>query len=101
MLEDLQQNANNGIVATIKDRYFNAACATPAAIFPVLMKLAGAHLKKITYKTTFEKRIGMLYDKITMGNDPIPNRLSLEEQGIFILGYYHQVQARYVKKEEK
>ena len=101
VLEDLQQNANNGIVATIKDRYFNAACATPAAIFPVLMKLAGAHLKKITYKTTFEKRIGMLYDKITMGNDPIPNRLSLEEQGIFILGYYHQVQARYVKKEEK
>ncbi len=101
VLEDLQQNANNGIVATIKDRYFNAACATPAAIFPVLMKLAGAHLKKVTYKTTFEKRIGMLYDKITMGNDPIPNRLSLEEQGIFILGYYHQVQARYVKKEEK
>lgn len=43
VLEDLQQNANNGIVATIKDRYFNAACATPAAIFPVLMKLAGAH----------------------------------------------------------
>lgn len=40
----------------------------------------------------------MLYDKITMENDPIPNRLSLEEQGVFILGYYHQVQAHYVKK---
>lgn len=50
VLEDLQQNANNGIVATIKDRYFNAACATPAAIFPVLMKLAGAHLKKLHIK---------------------------------------------------
>ena len=101
VLEDLQQNANNGIVATIKDRYFNAACATPAAMFPILMKLAGAHLKKAKYKTTFEKRIGILYDKITMENDPIPNRLSLEEQGVFILGYYHQVQDRYVKKEEK
>lgn len=101
VLEDLQQNANKGIVATIKDRYFNAACATPAAIFPILMKLAGAHLKKSTYKIAFEKRIGALYDKITMENSPIPNRLSLEEQGIFILGYYHQVQSRYAKKEEK
>jgi len=30
-----------------------------------------------------------------------PRRLSLEEQGMFILGYYHQVQKRYEKKEEK
>lgn len=45
-----------------------------------------------------EKQIGLLWDKLAMDEQPIPIRLSLEEQGIFIMGYYHQVQA---KKEEK
>lgn len=44
VLENIQQSANPGINSTIKDRYFNSACATPAAVFPVLWKLANAHL---------------------------------------------------------
>ena len=34
VLEAIQEDANPGINATIKDKYFNSACATPAAIFP-------------------------------------------------------------------
>lgn len=41
-----------------------------------------------------EKQIGLLWDKLAMDEQPIPIRLSLEEQGIFIMGYYHQVQAK-------
>lgn len=36
-----------------------------------------------------------------MNGQPIPARMNLTDQGLFILGYYHQTQKRYVKKEEK
>lgn len=101
VLERLQKEVNPGIVSTIKDKFFNAACSTPAMIFPILIKLAGAHLKKSEYKISNEQKIRLLFDKIKMDGQPIPTRLSLEEQGIFIMGYYHQVQAFYAKKEEK
>ena len=39
VLETIQSVANPGINATIKDRYFNSACATPATAFPTLVKL--------------------------------------------------------------
>lgn len=44
VLENIQKSANHGINSTIKDRYFNSACATPAAVFPLLWKLTNAHL---------------------------------------------------------
>lgn len=105
VLEDLQQKANGDLNSTIKDRYFNSACEMPSITFPVLMKLAQHHLKKLTskpgLKVNFEKDIGKLGDKIEMRDRHLPVHLSLEDQGKFILGYYHQVQTRYQKKEEK
>ncbi len=97
VLEGAQQAANPGINATIKDRFFNSACATPAAVFPILLKLSNSHLKKMeTGKTVYwTRQIGELTDKL--GTD-FPARLSLQEQGAFILGYYHQTQKRYEKK---
>lgn len=101
VLENLQECANPGINSTIKDRYFNAACATPGIIFPVLMRLARSHMKKLSAQKglviSFEKEITQLLGAI----DEIPTRLPLVEQGEFILGYYHQLQYRYTKKEEK
>ena len=47
LLEAIQASANPGINATIKDKYFNSAAATPAVIFPVLINLAQKHLKKL------------------------------------------------------
>lgn len=105
VLENLQEAANPGINSTIKDRYFNAACASPSVTFPVLLKLGNMHLKKISAQkgtvVYFEKLIGGLMDKLEVGMQACPTRLSLPEQGEFILGYYHQVQKRYEKKEEK
>lgn len=101
VLEELQEKANPGINSTIKDKYFNSASATPAIVFPVLLHLARSHQKKLSDKKgmyiLFEKSITDLLGKIKQ----IPKRLSLIDQGEFILGYYHQVQYRFSKKEEK
>ncbi len=109
VLEEIQEKANPGINATIKDRYFNSACATPAVVFPILFRLKNSHMKKITDKGTeihYEKLLGDLQTRITVTEGQTtayPKRLTLEEQGMFILGYYHQTQKRYEKnnKEEK
>lgn len=106
VLENIQLSANHGINSTIKDRYFNSACATPAAVFPLLWKLTNAHLGKLDQPKAayFKKKLGMLMDKIAMPDTgtPLPHRLTLDEQGAFVLGYYQETQARYAgKKEEK
>ena len=102
VLETIQKDANSGINTTIRDRYFNSACATPASVFPTLIKLKNSHIKKLEResggtKIYYEKMLTELMGKI----EKFPRRLSLEEQGKFRLGYYHQVQKKYEKKEEK
>ena len=102
VLESIQTDANPGIKSTIRDRYFNSACATPASVFPVLFKLKNSHIKKLerekeSAKVYYEKLLTQIVSKLEM----YPKRLSLEEQGRFILGYYHQMQKKYEKREEK
>lgn len=100
VLEAIQKKANPTIGITIKDQYFNSACATPAAIFPILIKLKNSHIKKVEreygviIKNSYEKKLGILL----LHFKEFPKQLTLEEQGQFILGYYHQ---RYEKKEDK
>lgn len=88
------------INTTIRDKYFNSAAATPAMIFPILDNLAQKHMRKLSagLKISFDKQIGQIKNCLGESN---PIRLSLPEQGSFYLGYYHQKQARYTKKEEK
>lgn len=106
VLEAIQEDASPGINATIKDRYFNSACAAPASVFPILLKLKNSHIRKLEAgrRIFYEKMLTGLQGMIEVENDQpaaFPRRLSLEEQGMFILGYYHQVQKRFEKKEEK
>lgn len=112
VLEQIQEAAYEKINTTIKDRYFNAACATPASIFPILLKLKNSHIRKLESGgkskgmiVNFEKLLGSLQDKIVISENEsaYPKRLSLEDQGLFILGYYHQNQRKYEGKkvEEK
>ena len=103
VLETIQEAANPGINATIKDKYFNSAAATPAVIFPILINLAQKHLKKLRGSNTglvifYEKQLTELCSRL---GESYPARMSLPQQGAFQLGYYHQTQARYQKKEEK
>lgn len=99
VLEMVQDEANPELNTTIRDKYFNAACATPASVFPVLIKLKNSHIRKIGRqkegaKIYFERLLTELMGKLS----DYPRQLNLEEQGRFILGYYHQVQKRYEKK---
>ncbi len=108
ILEFIQKDVNPGINTTIRDRYFNSACTTPASVFPVLIKLKNSHIKKLERESGGTK---IYYEKLLtelMGNLAVegkgtgfPRRLSLEEQGKFMLGYYHQTQKKYEKKEDK
>ena len=99
VLEAVQSAANPGINATIKDRYFNSASATPSIVFPTLLNLSEKHRKKLTagQRIHYEKQIMEL---LAVLGESFPARLSLPQQGTFQLGYYHQTQERYQKKEE-
>lgn len=98
VLEDVQSMASPGLNATIKDRYFNSACATPAVVFPTLLKLAQKHLQKLSTGSSiyFNQQITNLMSRM---NAPFPARMTLPEQGAFEIGYYHQTQKRYEKKQ--
>lgn len=100
VLEGVQQCANPNINTTIKDRYFNSASATPATVFPLLLNLAQKHLAKLDggLATYYNKRITELNARITQ---TLPARLTLPEQSAFQIGYYHETQKRYTKKEEQ
>lgn len=101
VLEKAQEDANPGIKATIKDRYFTSACATPASVFPVLLRLSNHHISKAEYGKASENRIRDIMEILDIENKPFPRNLSLEDQGIFILGYYHQKNAFYKKIEKE
>ena len=102
VLEAIQRSANPGINSTIKDKYFNSAAATPAVIFPILINLAQKHLRKLRGTNAglaifYEKQLTDLCSRI---QETYPPSMNLPQQGSFQLGYYHQTQARYQKKEE-
>ena len=96
VLEKVQEEANPGINATIRDRFYGSASATPVAAFPHLMKLKNHHLSKLENRgraVNLEKMIGEIIDGIR----DFPTHLSLADQGRFAVGYYHQRQAFFVK----
>ena len=97
--EAVQQAASSEINATIKDKYFNAAAAMPASIFPVLNNLCQKHLRKLDdrKRVYYDKQIMELKGRL---GEQYPARMTLAQQGSFDLGYYHQTQKRYTKKEE-
>lgn len=100
VLEAIQSDANPGINATIRDKYFSSASATPGVIFPTLVNLAQKHLRKLDEgkKIFYDKQLTELMSKL---GETYPNRMNLPQQGAFQLGYYHQTQYRFTKKEDK
>lgn len=98
-LEKIQEEASPGINATIRDRFYGAASSTPVAVFSHLMKLKNHHLSKLENRgraVNFERLIGEIIDDI---ND-FPSHLSLADQGRFAVGYYHQRQDFFTKKDQ-
>jgi len=99
VLEAIQLKANPGINSTIKDKYFTSACATPSVVFPTLLKLAESHMKKLEagMRIYYAKQLGGLTSMLT---ESFPAHMNLNDQGIFQLGYYHQTQKRFEKKDK-
>lgn len=98
VLEKTQDEANPGINATIRDRFYGAASSTPIAVFSNLLKLNTHHLSQLSNRgraVNIEKLIGNIMDNI---ND-FPAHLTLPDQARFALGYYHQHQNFYAKHD--
>jgi CRISPR-associated protein Csd1 len=96
-LEKAQMDANPGINTTIRDRYFSSASAAPASTFPILLRLSQHHISKGEFGGFYDKLIRDIVSSIST----IPSHLNLNDQGLFILGYYHQTEAFYKKAESK
>ncbi len=98
VLEKIQEEANPGINATIRDRYYGSASSTPVAVYPTLIKLSKHHLSKLDNRgreVNFERLLG----EIIAGLNDFPPHLSLEHQGRFAIGYYHQRQDFFKKRD--
>lgn len=96
VLEKIQEDAQPGINATIRDRFYGAASSSPASVFPQLLKLKNHHLAKLgnpSYRGAHEKRLAEIFDGIA----DMPAHLPMEEQARFAIGYYHQRQALFTK----
>lgn len=97
-LEDIQRRASKvKLNRTIRDSYFSAAATRPASVFSRLLSLSQHHLAKLEDKTAYsmDKEVTEI---IGMMGSVFPPRLSLKEQGVFMLGYYQQKNQRFEKK---
>ena len=97
-LEKTQKDAlGENLNATIRDRYFGSASATPGPVFPRLLRTYQHHLSKLEggRKVVREKLIQEILNPL----DGFPAHLNLSEQGLFALGYYHQTRDFYTPKE--
>ncbi|AXE36828.1 type I-C CRISPR-associated protein Cas8c/Csd1 [Chromobacterium phragmitis] len=100
-LESIQRGAlGEKINATIRDRYYGAASATPANVFPLLLRNAQHHLSRLRKdKPGLWKTLERDLADIIHGLDaPLPRNLGVAAQGQFAIGYYHQAHAHYHNK---
>jgi CRISPR-associated protein Csd1 len=98
-LENIQRAALGRLNAPIGDRYYGAASATPASVFPMLMRNARHHLSRLRkdkpgLAVNLEKEVGAIVDPL---GSTFPKSLHMDAQGHFAIGYYHQTQARFAR----
>lgn len=98
VLDKIQEDANN--ISSIRERYMNAASATPSAVFATILNLSIHHSEKLDEgrKIYFEKLKQEIIDK--MSANGFPAHLGLQDQGRFFVGYYHQRQDFFVSRKE-
>lgn len=91
-----QTSSKEPLKKTIRDTYFSAACATPASVFPRLEQLSTHHRRHLKpgRKSQFDQLIG----DIKWEQEGTPRTHNLDDQGLFILGYYHQRKDLFTKK---
>jgi len=97
VLEKAQLDALGKVNSTIKDRFFSAASATPASVFPRLLRLSQHHIEKAEYGYISDRRISEIMEHI----NAFPAHINLQDQGLFAIAYYQQKNALYRKNENK
>lgn len=100
LLEKVQiASADSELNTTIKDHYFPSASMTPAVVFPRLLRLSQYHLAKLDtgLKIFFDRQIGEVVGKL----DGFARHFTIEQQGLFAIGYFHQRQDLYTSKKSE
>ncbi|MCB1833358.1 MAG: type I-C CRISPR-associated protein Cas8c/Csd1 [Geminicoccaceae bacterium] len=101
--EEIQREAlGRNVNATIKDKFYGSASATPRKVFAMLEAGSANHLAKIGKmnmgrRVNLEKKVGAIMDLMEAADDPFPASFSAEQQALFGLGYYHENSARFSK----
>lgn len=97
--EALQYQALGEVNASITDRYFERASASPLSVEHSLTTLEKQHLKTLQRKgrrdaaIAFDKRISTLHERIDAAElKNLVKRLTVEDQALWISGYYQQRQ---------
>ena len=99
VLDKIQYEANN--ISSIRERYMNAASATPSSVFATILNLSVHHAEKLDEgrRIYFEKLKQEIFEK--MSANGFPTHLDLQDQGRFFVGYYHQRQDLFASKKEQ
>ena len=91
ILESVQRAALGDVGANVTSRFFGTASSAPASVFGNLLRGAQPHLQKLkkerraTYEA-LERRL----EEVMASLPGFPRVLTLEEQGLFSLGYFRQ-----------
>jgi CRISPR-associated protein Csd1 len=98
-MEKLQGDALGDVNASLRDRYFGSASATPALVFPRLLRVSAHHASKAEgdRRGWAERVKAQIVER--MPAEPFPRTLDLEAQGLFAVGYYHQRQAFFTPRK--
>jgi len=94
-------SADRDVNAGIGDKYFSSASSTPSVVFPTLIDLHQKHLSKLGKArkgaaVNFKKLVREIVSTIKT----FPKTLSIEERGLFAIGYYHQMRDLFTKKSD-
>jgi CRISPR-associated protein Csd1 len=98
-MEKLQGDALGDVNASLRDRYFGSASATPALVFPRLLRVSAHHASKAEgERRAWAERVkAQIVEQLPAR--PFPTTLGLEAQGLFAIGYYHQRQAFFTPRK--
>lgn len=102
LLEKVHGDARGSSNESLSNKYFGSMSSTPKTVFAVLMKNYQHHLAKIGARS---KGAEVYYDKkmieLLANINEIPTIFTLDEQAEFTLGYYHEKESLWTKKEEE
>ena len=108
VLERLQQEALENVNASLVDRYFSGASASPKTVFVRLLKNARHHVSKaygmeakggLVFR--LERLIDEIADRFDAKHNGFPAFLNIEQQGLFILGYHQMRKWLWMTREER